>query len=439
MSVPSDAVRDRAKPWPGDAMSRRLTTLVMTRVLAAVASVVLQAQTAAVARAQSLPDLTKPPPVEEMTEPQPHLRWHPAVALTNLGYDTNVFNLPDDAQQPAGDWVVSGNASLAPVWRPGGARLAGIGSLTGNYFQQYDRERGFDGELGGRVDLPVSRLRLHAFGDYQNLKQRVNFEIDQRARRAESRVGAGVDVLIGARTTIGIEGQRNTVAFADDSDVSLPLRLTLNREERVATGSFQYALTPLTSLVVTGEEGQHHFDLSPLRDGSRSGVQAGLMFSRDALVTGQFAVGWRRVTVESPRIPAFGGLTALADLSTVFGISTRVGLRGRRDVVFSADERSPYYVQSSVGASLTQAIGERWEVGVRYDRVLLDYVRSLDEPGSVYREYVNQPGVSLGLKLPGGWRVSVQAERLSRRASNDPSRAYDTTRIYTMFTPNLRF
>lgn len=423
-------------------LSTTILTTRTTRTLAAIAGLLLvQARSAPVARAQSLPDVTKAPPPEEMAEPQPRLRWHPAVALTNLGYDTNVFNLPDDATQPAGDWVVSGNASLAPVWRVGGGgtRLAGLGSVTGNYFQQYDRERGFDGEIGGRIDLPVSRLRLHGFGDYQNLKQRVNFEIDQRARRAESRVGAGVDVLLGARTIVGVEGQRNTVAFADDSAVSLPLRLTLNREERLGTASFRYALTPLTSLVVTGETGRHHFDLSPLRDGDRSGVQAGLTFSRDALITGQWSVGWRRVTVESPRIPPFGGIVASADLAAMVGVGTRVSVRGRRDVVFSADERSPYYVQSGAGASLTQAIGERWELGVRFDRILLDYVRSLDEPGSVYREYVDLPGVSLGVKLPGGWRVSVQAELLRRRASNDPSRAYDTTRIYTMFTPNLRF
>jgi hypothetical protein len=393
---------------------------------------------AARATAQTVPNPAPPLPQDDAATAQ-HLVLHPSIAFTNLGYDSNVFNLPAAAGQRQGDWVASLAAGLAPVWRPGQVMVSGSAGFVANYFQQFTSERGLDGNAAGRLDVPVSRVRLHLSGGWANLRQRVNFEIDQRARRTEDNAAAGADVALGARTTLGVEVRRSTVTFADDDVLSLPLRETLNREERVALASFTYAITPITSFVVTGDTGTHHFDLSPGRDGDSAGLAAGFTFSQNGLLNGQASVGWRRVTVSNPLIPRFGGVTGNVDLGTTVGLGTRFGVRGRRDVVFSADELSPYYAQISAGASITQAVGERVDVGVRADRVWLDYVRAITETAPAYRERVDVWGGVLTVRLPGGWRMSVNVETMRRSANSDPLRSYTTQRIYTAFAPTLKF
>lgn len=395
------------------------------------------------AHAQTVPNLEMPPPETPVNaNDAPHVVLRPSVSFTNLGYDSNVFNLPSDQRTSTskGDWVASLAAALAPVWRSGGGVvISGNTGIVANYYKQFSTERGIDGTAAGRIDVPIAFVRLHASGGYANLRQRVNFEIDQRARRTEDNAAAGADVALGARTTIGLEVRRSAVTFADDDVVSLTLRDTSNREEKTAVATFTYAITPITSFVATGDRGSHHFDLSPGRDGNSSGLAAGLQFGEGGLLNGNASLGWRRVTVANPFIPTFTGLVGNLAIGTTVGIGTRLAARARRDVVFSADPLAPYYAQISAGASITQAIGERWDIGVRGDRVWLNYVRAISETAPAYREYVDVWGASITFHLPAGWRIGVNAETMRRSASTDPLRDYTTNRIYTVISPTLRF
>jgi hypothetical protein len=391
------------------------------------------------AAAQNVPDLATVPPPDER-RPQPRLLWQPSLSVTTLGYDSNVFNRPRAEGKSTGDWVAGLAANVAPVWRANRARLSGVGGVVGNYFHQFTQERGVDASVGGRLDVPVSRLRLHAFGQFANLRQRLNYEVDERARRTEEQVGAGLDVAVGGRTTVGLQMRRNDIAFADNGTPdTLALRDTLNRVDRIGSASVSYAITPLTMLVATGEQGTHHFELSPERDGTSTAVSAGLSFAREAVIQGQWSLGWRRVTLRDPLIPDFSGMTGAASLSTTVGAGTRLGVQARRGVVFSAEAASPYYTQTSVGTSLTQALGERWEVGVRAERVWLDYVSPLGSVDAPHGEHVDVVGGSFGIRLPSGWRVSLQADAIRRRAGDDLARSYDTTRITTIISPKLPF
>jgi hypothetical protein len=409
--------------------------------VAALIALVLLIALAAPAAAQP----PAPPPDETPENQQSRLVWRPSFELTNLGWDSNVFNLPEAPESPGatteqrGDFVTSFAAGLAPIWRVGDARVVTETGLAYNYFHHFAQERGFDATARGRLEVPISRARLHASGSYQNLRQRLNFEIDTRARRTERDYAGGIDIALGARSRLEVRGRHGEVIFDEESPDARFLRDTLNRDERTGAVSFEYALTPFTNLVVTGERGIHEFPLSPLRNGDSEGVFGGLSLSPDAVISGQGSIGWRRVTVTNPVIPAFSGLTGDVDLATVIGVSTRLAFRAQRDVTFSVDELSPYYVQTLGGVSLTQALGESWEVGARFDRVRLDYVQSLLAPGAEYREHVDFYGGSVGYRFPGGFRLGLQGELMRRRASTDPRRAYDTVRLYTVISKALRF
>jgi hypothetical protein len=386
-----------------------------------------------------------PPPDETLESQQTRLLWRPSFELTNLGWDSNVFNLPDDPESPGattdrrGDFVTSVAAGLAPIWRVGDARVVTDTGVAYNYFHHYAQERGFDYAARGRLEVPVSRATLHASGSYLNLRQRLNFEIDTRARRTERDYAGGIDVALGSRSRLELTARRGEVIFDEDSPDAAFMRDTLNRDERSVAVSFEYAVTPLTNFVVTGERGIHEFPLSPLRNGDSEGVSAGLSLSPDAVISGQGTLGWRHVTNTNPFIPAFTGLTGDVNLATVIGASTRLGFRAQRTVNFSVDELSPRYVQTLVGVSLTQALGESWEAGARFARVRLDYAQSVFELADQYREHVDFYGGSVGYRFPGGFRIGLQGELMRRRASTNPSRAYDTVRLYTVISKALQF
>jgi hypothetical protein len=371
--------------------------------------------------------------------------WRPSFELINLGWDSNVFNLPDEPdrlpqdQLPHGDFVTSLAAGLAPIWSPGGVRIAAAGGLGYNYFHRFERERGWDFGVRGRLEVPVSRAQLYAGGSHFDLRQRLNYEVDARARRVERDVVGGIDLALGARTRLDVRARRGEYIFDDEDPAVQYVRDALNRTERTVAASLEYELTPFTNLVVTGERGEHTFPLSPLRNGDSDAVLGGLSLASDAVISGRGLIGWRRLTVINPLIPSYRGLIGNFDASTTLGVSTRLSVRGKRDVTFSVGEVSPYYVQTMGGASLTQALGESWEAGIRFERVLLDYVQPLVVSGPEYHEYIDVFGGSVGYRLPNGFRISLQGELMRRRASIDARRSYETLRFYTMFSRPLQF
>jgi hypothetical protein len=395
---------------------------------------------ASMATAQSLP---LPPPDQDDTRELEPFVWHPSIGLTSLGYDSNVFNLPQQAgstqtPQKTGDWVASLAAGLAPLWDAGKVKMSADTGLVYNYFRTFTQERGVDAKARGQIDIPIERVRLHLGGGYANLRQRLNYEVDQRARRSENEVTGGVDVALGGRTTLGLGVRRAVVRFSDDEPLTQTLRETLNRQERTAAASLDYAITPFTSLVVTGDRGTHRFELSPGRNGSSGGVSGGMTISPDAVIGGQLSVGYRRITVSQPAIPNFTGLTWSGDLSTVIGTSTRLGVRGKRDVSFSSDELSPYYVQTTIGVGLTQALSDNWQIGARADRAWLDYAHALREGTPNYLETVNVIGGHISYRFPGGFRLGLEIESQQRRASSGaPGRAYRTLRTYTVISKSI--
>jgi hypothetical protein len=387
---------------------------------------VLSATTAAAQPATAAPEQT-PPEV---------FVWRPSLALTDAGFDSNVLNEPRAAH---GDFFATVAGGLAPVWRVGDGKLSADTSLSYNYFREYTRERGADAKLGARIEFPIASALVHVDGSYANVRQRLNFEIDERARRSQSDVRAGIDLALGDRTTAGMDVHQLDVSFADRSLNSLTLRDALNRTERGVAARLDYAVTPLTSLTLTGDLTDNQFRFSPTRDGQRTRVGGGVLFGPDALVTGKAAVSWQRVTIQNPGIESFRGGAADVGLSTKVGADTRLGFSVARDVQFSADDRSPYYVQNGVRASLGQGLGNRWDVGVRGERAALNYAQAREPIVPPDHERVAVVGATLGYHFAGGLRIGIDVEDMRRTSDSNANRSYTTRRIFTSFSRPIGF
>ena len=218
------------------------------------------------------------------------------------------------------------------------------------------------------------------------------------------------------------------------------MRRTLNRTERGAAATVQYAVTPLTTIAALGDVTEHRFEFAPERDGERVQVGGAVAFTPEALISGRASLSWQRVTVATAAVAPFSGPVGTVDLSTRIGAATRVGAGGGRDVVFSSDDLSPYYVQNSLRASITQGLGSRWDVGVRRERASLDYVPAANPvPAPRDQERVSSIRGGLGYHFAGGLRIGIDVEAVQRTSTSDAHRSYTTNRIVTSLSKPLGF
>ena len=115
---------------------------------------------------------------------------------------------------------------------------------------------------------------------------------------------------------------------------------------------------PLTTIAVRYENLRDRFEFSPGRDADSYSVMPGVEFKPRALISGTAYVGYREFTPREPlQLPAFSGLVAQLGLSYTLLGSTTFGVSFRRDLTYSYEELQPFFVDTSVGASIRRALG----------------------------------------------------------------------------------
>ena len=118
----------------------------------------------------------------------------PRITLKELGVDSNVFNA---AGQPESDFTATVTPS-ADIWVPV-ARRALLQTTVGSdlvWYSNFDTERSIDPHVNGRGELYLRRITLFAGGGYRNTRQRLNYEVDLRARHIEEAAEAGIAVKL---------------------------------------------------------------------------------------------------------------------------------------------------------------------------------------------------------------------------------------------------
>jgi hypothetical protein len=287
------------------------------------------------------------------------LHLTPSLSLSNIGADTNVFN--ESADEKGDTTAAVGPA--ANYWvRVGRTRLIGRSFGQYLYFNRYTNQRSWNTGHNLRGELTLTHLKPFLFGNYTNTRDRPGYEIDSRARRRDTTIGAGTDVMVSGRSTLVFTASQSTIAF-DQSETFLGAALanTLDRTTTSEQVQLRYALTPLTTLVVTAEALQDRFRFSTLRDGNSIRVTSGFEFKPSALISGKVMIGGRTFDAFNPDMPDFGGLVASVDAAYVIA-RTLVVARVGRDLAYSYQFINPYYALSDVALSVTERFGTSWDV-----------------------------------------------------------------------------
>ena len=364
----------------------------------------------------------------------------PSILLKELGVDSNVFNA---AGEQVSDFTISVGPKL-DVWVPM-ARRALVQATAATdlvWYAKYDTERSIDPQLGLRTQIFLNRITLFGEGQIVNTRQRMNYEIDVRARQLRTDVAAGVDLRLTPKFSVEGSVRRGDTEFdADATFDGTSLQRTLNQKTTGFRTVARHKLTPLTTVALRYERQEDEFEFSPVRNSGSFRVMPGFEFKPRALIKGTAYVGYRRFTPSSEgTIPDFSGVVADLGLSYTLLGSTTFGVSYRRDLTYSYEETQPFFVSNSAGISVRRALGRRFDVLGSLDRHSYEYQELLIAlPGVSPVPLVprldttwNYAG-SLGYRVGNG-RIGFGLSYWTRDSSTRPLRDYDNLRIGTTAT-----
>ena len=363
----------------------------------------------------------------------------PAIQLKEFGIDSNVFNA-------AGEQVSDFTVTLAPkldLWVPVARRLLFQTTAATDlvWYSKYETERSVDPQLGARAEIYLRRLTLFGEGLALSTRQRLNYEIDLRARQLRTDFAGGAELRLTPKFSVeGAARRGETEVDGDAFFDGQSLQRTLNQRSTGFRTVVRHRVTPLTTLAVKYERQRDRFEFSPLRDSASYRVMPGVEFKPRALIKGTAYVGYRRFTPSHEgALPEFSGVVADLELSYTMLGSTTFSVAYRRDLTYSYEETQPFFVNNSVGVSVRRALGRRFDVLGSVDRHTYAYQDLLTLPtvtSIATAERVDVTwnyGASLGYRIGTG-RIGFGVSYWTRDSSTRPLRGYDNLRFGTTAT-----
>jgi hypothetical protein len=363
----------------------------------------------------------------------------PLFQVKELGVDSNVFNA---AGEPVSDFTTTVAPKLnlwVPVARRALLKTTAAADLV--WYAQYETERSVDPEGEARAEIYLRRITLFGEGHAVNTRQRMNYEIDARARQMRIDVAAGVELRLASKFSLEAAANGGKTKFdADEVYNGTSLQRTLNQRTRGGRAVARHRVTSLTTIAVKYEQQKDEFEFSPLRNSRSFRVMPGVELKPRALVKGTAYIGYRKFTPSSAGVlPDFSGLVADLGLSYTMLGATTFGVSYRRDLTYSYEETQPFFVSNSVGASVRRALGRRFDVLGSVDRHVYDYVDlihaqpTLDLPPGDRVDTTWNYAASLGYRVGDG-RIGFGASYWTRDSTTRPLRGYDNLRIGTTAT-----
>lgn len=386
-----------------------------------------------------------PEPIDDVRE---NSRLHlgpfyatPTLQLKEFGIDNNVFNDYGEHQSDF-TFTLFPKVELAlPVAKRALFEATPAADLV--WYSQYSAERSIDPQLDLRGQIFLRRITLIGERDYLNTRQRPNQDIDVRARHVEEARTAGIDVAVTPEMSVLVAVHQLTTRYDDAAEYdNTSLQRTLNRDTDALELKTRYRLTPLTSIAVRYDRLRDRFSMSPGRNSDSFRVMPGVEFKPKALISGSAYVGYREFTpVDATVLPDFKGIVAQLGLSYTLLGATTFGVSYVRDLAYSYEELQPFFVDDSVGASVRQAIGRRFDALVSADRHGYEYKDLLKrDTGLPTTDPAAAPDVpridttwnytaSIGYRVGREGRIAFGASYWTRES---------TTRLFRNYN-NLRF
>lgn len=347
----------------------------------------------------------------------------PKLAIQHLGLDTNVFNTPES---PVRDFTALVSPGADAWLRAGRALFTSKTSTDVWYFAQSASERSLNITEDWRIDLSLAHATPRAQGLYLRTRQRPNAEIDDRVLQKRVAAGFGFSVPFGPRFVVDVDTRRSRLDYNEGAYGDPEIAIALNRDidEVLLRGSAE--LTPITTVAIRTDFQRDTFAYTASRNSRSLRVMPGLTFKPLGLLSGSAFAGFRRLTTLGPDVPDFSGFVADVELKYVAHDLFRVTGSFKRDLDYSLDLDESFFVDTSAGVEVAQAVGMQWDVAARARRGTLAYQELASLAGRVDR--VRLVGVGIGRRVGPDMRVGINLDYV-RRVSAVAYRNFDGFRL----------
>ncbi|HWI20249.1 MAG TPA: outer membrane beta-barrel protein [Vicinamibacterales bacterium] len=348
----------------------------------------------------------------------------PRLGITDFGVDTNVFNSQTNKQRDVTFTIRPGTQLFL---RTGRGLLTVDGGIDLVYFREFATERSLNSNVNAQYEFRLNRLRPFLGVSTLNTRERPGYEIDVRARRYETGFRGGADFRVASKSLVRAEIRRLKSSFDGDAVFGgRPLNQALSRDLIAIDLGWRQRLTALTTWVTRLSVEQERFEFENLRDSNTFRASTGFELGRFALIRGSAFVGYRRLKgTDESAIPAFSGITSDVNVSYTAPSQTRLSLEADRDLQYSYDLLTPYYIQTGWTATVTQRVVGRWDVQATGGRDRLAYQGIIDAIDR--RDFVGRWGGGAGYNAGEQFRIGFNVQSFYR-SSELPGREYGGVR-----------
>ena len=370
-------------------------------------------------------DSDTPPPGTLVFGP---LHLKPSLRVTDLGVDNNVFNEPVD---PKSDFTFTLTPQADLDMRIRRLRLSYATLVEYVYYQKYESERGTNTSGTARAEYDLGIFRPYVSAQGVNTRKRLNPEVDTRARHHDTIYGTGLAMNVASRTRVFVNLTRMTTSFDEgESFRGSDLQQAFNGQRRTIDGGMSLDLTPVTRFSLTLAREEQRFEFSSDRDSNSWRIVPGFGFSTDGPLRGSASFGFRHFDPVSPDLPGYDGLISSVTVgATLYG---RHDLQGvvNRDVQYSYDDSTDYYVGTTTGLIWTTLLGGPFDVRGVVSRTLMDYRAAVDAGSDTLKVF----GVGVGYRFTDRLRLGFNSEWSRRESDRSTDRQYRNHRLFAGLT-----
>jgi hypothetical protein len=360
---------------------------------------------------------------------------YPSLQIVDAGKDSNVF---DDNEHPKEDYTFTLASRALVVTKLGANELMFSTGSDYVWFHQYDQERSSNAISSLRFNLSASRFKPFLGAERLRTRARPSAEIELRARRLERSAIVGSNFNLTDRTAITMSATASDSTYEKGERFrGVDLKDSLDHQDRSYTGGVRYAVTPLTTMVLTGTYGESIFP-GHLRDAKIYTIAPAFEFSPDAGLRGRAMAGIQQFKPDDPAFAPFTGLTFSAGVNWTLWGRTGFDVQAQRNVNYSYKDTEPYYLLTSGRVGITQKFFGPFDLIGAVERQFLSYrFRRGAVPGADFDPAEAARNVAVGgvgIALGRGFKIVVSAEHTIRKSPLDPQANFGRTRFLSTIT-----
>ena len=304
------------------------------------------------------------------------LRARPSLALTNLGYDNNIYYRTDIP--PVGDYTATVSGKVDGVVLFG--RFAFLTFLERIDYTGYvqNTDQNYWNQFGsGRLTVPFRKLGFYGDFALNDYKDRPYDKLDSRTDVHETRAGGGIILKLGFRTDAELGVFRTSWTHTDPNDPTVGQ--SLDRTERGTRTQWRYLVFGRTRLTLETSTRDITFENPATgRNAVQRLILPGVDFGTGGRLSGSAKLGWGRLDPERADVPDYSGTIGEIKLAYRLGGGTTVLASGKRDVNFAIFDQDVYYLGRSYDLRAIHYFGRVWGVEAGGSRSRLDFPVTVD-------------------------------------------------------------